>query len=190
MMDMLRGTVTPKDWMAVGVILCITLALCAGFYLLVYEGKTQQLSEAEAQRDTLQASYDEAVAQSKKMEQLQADKDEIQSLVEEFETRLPDQAEIALLLSQFEQLAGEVGVDVELKSERRYRDGRKETIPYAIVARGSFHQLANFINRLEFYERFLKVSDLEIDEEEARVSEATFTLSTFAFVKADTGGAS
>jgi Tfp pilus assembly protein PilO len=62
-------------------------------------------------------------------------------------------------------------------------DSSKETIPYKVTARGTFHQIVSFINRLERDDRYLAISDLDIKEEQAGVSEATFTLSTFRFLK-------
>ncbi|HQK75497.1 MAG TPA: type 4a pilus biogenesis protein PilO, partial [Candidatus Hydrogenedentes bacterium] len=68
-------------------------------------------------------------------------------------------------------------------------EGAKLTIPYRIVVRGSFHDIAEFINRLERFKRYLKVSELQVGPEKDGVSEAEFTLSTYTFVENDTEGA-
>jgi len=62
-------------------------------------------------------------------------------------------------------------------------DANKETIPYEIIARGDFHEIVQFINLLERDQRYLKVSNLDIGEEIAGISEATFQLSTFRFIQ-------
>ena len=104
-------------------------------------------------------------------------------LVEQFEDRLPARGEIPTLLDQFEALARDVDVNVQLDTLPRTTDERKVTIPYNIHARGTFHQIANFINRLERFQRYLKVSDLNIGPEIAGICEASFTLSTFRFIE-------
>lgn len=190
MMDVLKGTVTPKDWMAVGVILGVTLLLCAVFYFMVFQGQVDKLDTRKATLRQQEQQLTQARQLAKDIDALRQETAKIQQLVDEFEKRLPSQREIAALLTQFERIANEVGVDVELESKRRTRDTRKETIPYGIKARGTFHQIASFINRLERFERYLKVSDIKVGKEEARVCEATFTLSTFTFIQGTAGDAS
>ncbi len=79
-------------------------------------------------------------------------------------------------------MANDVGLSHSLKPEAPQRDETKETIPYSVDTFGNFHQTASFINRLERFERYLKISDLKIEEEDAGVSKASFTLSTFRFL--------
>ena len=57
-----------------------------------------------------------------------------------------------------------------------------EVIPYKAITDGQFHQIVSFINMLERDERYLKISDLDIDEEIEGISKATFVLSTFRFL--------
>ncbi|MCP4642116.1 MAG: type 4a pilus biogenesis protein PilO, partial [bacterium] len=59
---------------------------------------------------------------------------------------------------------------------------RKETLPYKIIVHGDYHQIAGFINRLERFERYLKVSKLNIEAAKDGVSKASFELSTFRFL--------
>jgi Tfp pilus assembly protein PilO len=52
-----------------------------------------------------------------------------------------------------------------------------------VRAFGDFHQIVGFINRIERYERYLKISDLIINEQKQGVSEAQFKLSTYRFLQ-------
>ena len=72
---------------------------------------------------------------------------------------------------------------VELKNLPRIPSARRETIPYFVTAKGNFHQIVSFINKLERFQRYLKISDLKIGKEEDGVADATFTLSTFRFIQ-------
>ncbi len=183
MFDLFRGKVTPIDWAIVASIVVVTLLLFSGFYLIIYGGQ-------EKKRDALQEELTEIRTQLKlaydtkaNSEMLQNEFDKLKTLVELFQHRLPDEREIPSLLRKFEGLGDSIGLRVELSALPSIRDANKETIPYRVKARGNFHQIASFINMLERDERYLKVSDVDIGEEESGISEATFTLSTFRFLQ-------
>jgi type IV pilus assembly protein PilO len=190
MIDFLKGTVTPKDWMFVGVVLGITLVLGAVFYFFLYQPEQEHLGQIINERENTRQELEKARQLAANIDTLREQTDAIKRLVSEFEERLPSQREIATLLTQFEDIAGDVGgLDVEMRAQEPRSEGAKLTIPYRIVVRGGFHDIAEFINRLERFKRYLKVSDLEIGREEGGVSEAEFTLSTYTFVESGTGGA-
>lgn len=183
MIEFFRGKVTPPDMIFAAVVVAIAAAVCAGYYFVLH---TRMLDE----QATLQASLDEAQGNLKRAREYQANIDALreearkwEELVTTFEKRLPDEREIPQLLRKFEQLGYDSGLRVELSQSRSTTDTKKETIPYEVKAFGNFHQILEFINQLERYDRYLKISDIDIGEEEAGVSEATFVLSTFRFIK-------
>ena len=183
MMDFLKGTVTPKDWAFVGAMIAITGVICAAYYLFLFSPAQATIEEISAENRTLRSDIAEAEEIEAGIEQLRRESDQFDLLVTQFQQRLPQQREIPQLLTEFEELAAQVGIEVELSQLAPQRDERKETIPYSVVAYGNFHQIARFINLLERFERYLKVSDLRIEEERALMSRATFTLSTFRFLE-------
>ncbi len=181
-MEALKGKVTPKDWMAVGAVLGVVAAILALYILFVHSGQRAKLELITADINAIQRDLQEAHAKEKNIAALREETAKIQVLVSDFEKRLPSQREIPDLVRQFEQMANDVGLSHALKPETPIRDERKETIPYSITTNGTFHQTASFINRLERFERYLKVSDLKLEEEKENVSKATFTLSTYRFL--------
>ncbi|HNZ20209.1 MAG TPA: type 4a pilus biogenesis protein PilO [Candidatus Hydrogenedentes bacterium] len=190
MIGFLKGTVTPKDWMFVGVILGLTALLCAVFYFLVYQPELQRLDQTRKELADAQTELANRKQLAANIDALRADTAQIRELVSDFEERLPSEREIATLLTQFEDIAGDVGgLDVQMRAQIARPEGAKLTIPYRIVVRGSFHDIAEFINRLERFKRYLKVSELQVGPEKDGVSEAEFTLSTYTFVENDTEGA-
>ena len=189
MIEMLKGTVTPKDWAFAGIVVCIALALASVYVLFVSGEQERRLEEIAAERQTVTADLELARNTRDNIEALREETAQIQALVEDFERRLPLRREIPQLLEEFEALANEVRLDVELAPQPRIVDTRKETIPYSITAYGDFHQVASFINRLERFERYLKISELSISEQRQGVCEARFTLSTYRFRQSpETGG--
>ncbi len=183
MMDFLKGTVTPKDWIAVAIILGVAVALCAGFYFVVYAQQEAKMREIVSADAVVVSDLSLARTTEKNIDALRTEAAKMQELTSQFEQRLPESREIPTLLKQFEGFAGEIGLRVELSQLPRVSDQKKETIPYSVIARGNFHQIVGFINRLERFQRYLKISELNIGKEEDGVAQASFTLSTYRFIQ-------
>lgn len=181
--DLYRGTITQGDWLIVGGILGALAIVAAGFFFVVYANQVQRLETIEATRVQKQQELDRAIWMQQNISQLRAESELRQQLVDDFEDRLPSTSEIRSLVTEFERMAREVDLRVDVSPLDSVEDANKETIPYQIVAYGSFHQITSFINRLERYTRFLKISDLEIGPEDLGVSRAEFILSTYRFIQ-------
>ena len=183
MLDILTGKVTAKDWMFVGCVLALTPVVAVAFYVLIIGHQKQKV---EARRQEL-ASVKKELGEARKIEEnidgLRKESEDMERLVDIFQKRLPSEREIPNLLRRFETIGGELGLKVQLASLPSRKESRTETIPYKVTATGEFHQIVGFINLLERDERYLKVSDLDIGEQEAGVSVATFVLSTFRFIE-------
>lgn len=183
MFDFFKGTVTSKDWMVVaGVVAAVGLVAIA-FYFLLYQPKQEDLMAVQTELDKVAKDLKAAQQIAADIEALREEAESMQTLVTMFEERLPEDAEIPALLNKFESLGHDLGLRLELTTLPTRSDGKKQTIPYHVTAWGNFHQIASFINLLERDERYLKVSDIDIGEQELGVSEAVFTLSTFRFIK-------
>jgi len=186
MMDFLKGTITPKDWVATAGILSLAAVLAAGFWVFVNAGQRAELAQIKADDAQIFRDLREARKFNAEIASLREETENIQKLVGDFEERLPSKREIPTLLREFEAMAAEEDIDVELSPLARSMDARKETIPYSIVARGSYHQVANFINRIERFKRYLKISDLSIGPNEDGIATARFTLNTYRFLQDNT----
>ena len=187
MTDFFKGTVTPRDWATVGGIVGGTALLCVAFVFLILNPQRQRLADLIKKDEQVQADLKLARETQKNIDGLRAEAAKMQELVTQFEQRLPESREIPTLLKQFEGFAGEIGLRVELSQLPPITDTRKQTIPYSVVARGNFHQIVSFVNRLERFQRYLKISDLNIGKEEEGVAQASFTLSTYRFIQPSEG---
>lgn len=185
--ELYRRMITPHDWAAVGGILGTLVLLGAAFYYFVYSAQRTEIDTLISRNEQTLADLAEARRKAETIDQLREEMAKIQELVSEFEQRLPSTRELATLVTQFERMASSVGLRVNVTPLPPESDPRKQTIPYRIRAYGTFHQLAGFINRLERFERYLKVSDLDIREETDGESEAEFKLSTYLFLQ-ESGG--
>ena len=183
MIDFLKGTVTPKDWMAVGIILAVAVVLIVAFALVVRPNQSKTLENVTEEDATVYNQLEDAKKIQRNIAALREETQTYQELVADFEVRLPFESEIPQLFSVFESKAAEVGIQANVKPLKRTKDPRKETIPYEVTATGDFRQILDFINRLERYQRFLKVTNLAISEEKEGVCAAKFTLNTFRFIQ-------
>jgi len=183
MLEFFKGTVTPKDWAFVGVVLGAAGLICAVFYFAVYKGQQDRLATVVATLNETEAELDAARETKEKFDVFKLEAEKAERLVELFENRLPEEREIPRLLEQFEGKAKDLGLSVELTQLPTKTDINKETIPYEVIARGDFHKIVQFINLMERDQRYLKVSNLDIGEEVAGISEASFHLSTFRFIQ-------
>ena len=185
MKDFLSGTVTPRDWFFTVGIVGTAAVIGALFFVFVHQPQIERLTEIQEKDEILVKDLQEARKIAASIDDLRSRMQKIEQLVTVFEERLPSQHELASLLVEFESMASDQGLDVELNSLTPSRDGRKETIPYRIIARGPFHQIMTFINQLERYRRYLKITDLQIEPVKGNYvnSQAEFTLNTYRFIK-------
>jgi len=183
MIDFLKGKVTPQDWTINGVILAVTVLLCGVYWAFVHSAQQLEITQVQAKLEDIKKQLSQAREKKAHIDELRATAAKWDQLVKSFEERLPEEREIPVLLQKFESLGDKVGLSVNLSQLPTIQDQNKETIPYKVTAKGDFHKIANFINLLERDKRYLKIEDLDIGAEDAGVSTATFTLSTFRFLQ-------
>lgn len=179
-----KGKITRQDWAFVGIVLGLTGLLFVAFYFFGYTKLQNEIKAGESEYTRLTKELKEAHELTDGIEELRLEAQEMNHLVEAFEDRLPEERKIPALLARFEKLGNEMGLRVQLSSmpTRKTLNSDMEVIPYKAITEGQFHQIVSFINMLERDERYLKISDLDMDEEIEGISKATFVLSTFRFL--------
>ena len=187
MMDMFKGKVTLQDWIFVGVVLAVTVGLFVGFFFLVYTGKRVTIAARAEEYKTISEELKAAQKIDANIDALQEEADKMNNLVTLFEQRLPEKMEIPSLLRGIETQAADLVLRVELSSQPTRKEANIEVIPYKVMAIGKFHDVVTFINMLERSQRYFKISDIDIGEEENGVSQTQFILSTFRFIQDEAG---
>lgn len=183
MIDFLKGKVTPKDWTINGAIVAVTVLICGLYWAFVYSAQQAEIAKVDVRLQDIVKQLGQARETAKHIDELRATAAKWEQLVKSFEERLPEEREIPVLLQKFESMGDKVGLSVNLSQLPTVQDQNKETIPYKVTAKGDFHKISNFINLLERDKRYLKIEDLDIGAEDAGISTATFTLSTFRFLQ-------
>lgn len=188
MSNLYRGTVTPKDWAFVGGIGLVLLALILVFVFFIHKNLQDKAFQLQAEIQQKTTELQQAKQQKENLDQLEAEMDATQDLVAAFEERLPNQREINQFVTSFEAMARELNVRVDVATLPRNESGNKITHPFAVTAYGGFHNITGFINELERYDRYLKITDIAMDEMDAGIIEAQFTLNAYQFVESQQRG--
>ena len=183
MIDFLKGKITPRDWMTVALFLGVTAALVASFYFMVHVKQREAIKLQIETNAKVQEDLNKARVIDREIEGYIAETDRIRDLVEQFESRLPSKRDLANLLRDFEDMADAENVKITTSPSRKKTQGSKETIPYKIQATGTYHQVARYINRLELFHRYLKISDLQMLPYEDGETTFKFTLNTYRFLQ-------
>jgi Tfp pilus assembly protein PilO len=179
-----KGKITRHDWAFVGIVLGVTALLFVAFYFFGFSKLKNEIKAGEAELAKVTKELKDAHDLTDGIEELRLEAQEMNHLVDTFEDRLPEERQIPALLARFEKLGNEMGLRVQLSSmpTRKTLNSDMEVIPYKAITDGQFHQIVSFINMLERDERYLKISDLDVEEEVEGISKATFVLSTFRFL--------
>ena len=102
--------------------------------------------------------------------------------------RLPDQREIANLLSSIASSARGVGLDITLfrQQPETYADFYAQ-VPVEMKMRGTYHDVAMFLDRVKRMDRIVNVSDIRLEKPamqgDRMVLDASCTATTFRFLQ-------
>ena len=180
--------------LGIGALCLLLVAAGTGWVAHSWNLQTQQWqAELEKQRQEL----DKARRIAGRRESLERELALIEAAVRRFEAKLPAREEIPELLSKFRHDAEQTGVRfASIFPLPEQRASHHVRIPYRVEVLCTYPQLCNFLQRLEFGERFVRVDDLSIGPQKDGVSEVAFTISTYIYagptvsaaMSADTGG--
>ncbi len=182
MLDYFKGTVTRNDYIFVAVVLAVAILAYAGFHFVPHKSHLAKVATIDQETRVIQGKLTNARRIQLNIDEFRRKAEGMEKVVAGFRERLPEKREISSMIGQFEARADELGVSVDLSPLPTQPDENKETIPYKVTARGSFHQIVSFMNLLERDRRYIKISNIDIKEEVDGVAESSFTLSTFRFM--------
>jgi type IV pilus assembly protein PilO len=179
-----------RDWpMAkkLGGMIALVLVVFVVDYLYIYSPKGEELATMQAGLEQDQATLeqkrlkvDARAEEEKRIRDLQAD-------VKRAEARLPEGREIADLLSNIAASARAVGLDLTLF--RQLPEAYSEfyaDVPVQMEMRGTYHELAAFMDRVKRLDRIVNVADIQLRrprvEGDIVLLDASCTATTFRFL--------
>jgi type IV pilus assembly protein PilO len=179
-----------RDW-PIGRKLGATLGLVIIIFVLDYqywygprseelEQLQNDLASQQQQLETKRTKVNTREDEEKRIRDLQAD-------VKRAEARLPEGREIADLLSNIAASARAVGLDLTLFRQKpeTYSEFYAD-VPVQMEMRGTYHELALFMDRVKRLDRIVNVSDIHLQkpriEGDVLLLEAACTATTFRFL--------
>ena len=142
--------------------------------------RVTQMEEDRARKQARTADRDKAVAQLQ----------EVETALARAMTQLPDRKEIPDLLSSISLLGRDSGLDILVFRQRpeAYREFYAE-VPVEMEVRGTYHQVAAFLDQVGRLDRIVNVSNIEVTKPEIEggdlVLKARSRVTTFRFLSED-----
>jgi len=143
----------------------------------------QTTREVEGLRTELEAKRDKSNAREEFVRELRL----LSGRVREAEARLPDEREIADLLSNVASSARAVGLDLTLFRQKpeTYADFYAR-VPVEMTMRGTYHELAQFLDRVKRLDRIVNVADIAVRKPQLQggvlLVDASCVATTFRFL--------
>ena len=188
MNGLFEAVITKQDRVIVGSMAAGLVAVALLIVGFVYMPQKEEIGRLDTEIAATNEELTVAKETAAKKEELEKKLEEIDRRVARFEAKLPDRKTIPKLYREFQHAARDANVVVKLiKKLDEIKTPPRVAIPYDFEVSGSYHELATFINKLEMGERFVKISDIHIQEQERGTSDAAFRLTTYLFVQEEEG---
>ncbi len=169
----------------------IAFGLIALHYYFVYDGQQADLA-------TYQKKYETKVGEQDAKRQIAANLSSYQDKLagtqrelEEARAKLPDSADVPQLLAQLGSHAELVGLSIEeFKPGKESRKDFVAEIPFDLAVKGSFHEIAMFIDSVSKLDRIVNVKELKMERPQSKESkvivDGRFKLVAYRFVRETT----
>lgn len=153
----------------------------------VYGPKAATLGEARSEVETLRTEYNTKRAKTNAREDFAKELRLLTASVKEAEARLPDEREIADLLSSVAGSARAVGLDITLfRQKNETYTNFYANVPVEMTMRGTYHELAQFLDRVRQLDRIVNVGEIGIKNarvvDDTVLVDASCTATTFRFL--------
>lgn len=179
-----------RDWsikQKIAALIGVIILVGALDYVYVLQPRSDTLAQMKVDLANDQATLEEKrlkvnakADEEKRIRDLQAD-------VKRAEARLPEGREIADLLSNIAASARAVGLDLTLFRQKAetYSEFYAD-VPVQMEMRGTYHELAAFMDRVKRLDRIVNVSDIHLSrprvEGDVVLLDASCTATTFRFL--------
>ncbi|MBC7793570.1 MAG: type 4a pilus biogenesis protein PilO [Clostridia bacterium] len=168
----------------------VTLIL-AGFWYFFWSDQSDQIVNREQQYQSLERERIEKQAYVDNLAQYEARLNELQNSLNEAREQLPDDPDVPQLLAQLDNRARQAGLAIsrfEPKGEKK-QDFYAE-INFDMDVRGSYHEIATFIDSVGKLDRIVNVIGISMDQpktvNQKVVVQSDFTVRTYRFIDTDT----
>ena len=165
----------------------VLIALAVLDWQYWYGPRQQELAELQSEASTKQAELDTKRGKTNLRDEEEKELRDLGAELKRAEARLPDQREIADLLSSVADSARASGLEIVLfRQKEEVAHDFYADVPVEMQMRGSYHEVAMFLDRVKRLDRIVNVSDIKLQKpkiEGERVTlDAACTANTFRFL--------
>jgi len=170
-----------------GIIIGAALLVLVIDWQYVYGPKAATLSASRSEVEALRTEYNAKRAKSNARDEFAKELRQLTASVKEAEARLPDEREIADLLSSVAGSARSVGLDITLfRQKNETYSNFYANVPVEMTMRGTYHELAQFLDRVRQLDRIVNVGEIGIKNarvvDDTVLVDASCTATTFRFL--------
>ena len=173
--------------LALSIVILIGTLVAFGVWLFLGIREQGRLEDSLTQKRDERQELRGKVAQ---LPSLRQEKQKLQGELHEYETILPKDRELDKIFDTITEFEGESSVRIlSVSPKREARDTGKpattsyKKVSYRVDVIGDFFQIAQFVNLLENWDRFVQVDSFNIKskDEDTLINEATLMVSTFVY---------
>ncbi len=167
------------------------LLIVVGFWFFFWSDQSQQLENLEDQYRAVENERAEKQAYVDNLAKYEARLNELQESLNQAREQLPDDPDVPQLLAQLDNRARQAGLQIDRFEPKG--EAPKEfvaEIGFDMNVRGSYHEIASFIDSVGKLDRIVNVSGIDMDNpatvNQKVVVKSNFTIKAYRFVE---GGA-
>jgi type IV pilus assembly protein PilO len=184
LLDDLRDRPGGQKAALVGVVVLIAAVLDWQYW---YGPERRALTQLTTQTSALRAELETKRSKANARASAERELRDLAAELRRAEARLPDQREIADLLSSVAGSARGVGLDIVLfRQKPEVAHDFYAEVPVEMQMRGTYHDVALFLDRVKRLDRIVNVSDMQLKkprvEGERIILEGSCTATTFRFL--------
>jgi type IV pilus assembly protein PilO len=163
------------------------LILLLAYYFFIVSPRQSRTDGLREHIDGLLQERDRKTVEAAQMPDRKKDVTELERQLKEAITRLPDEKEIPELLSSVSNLGRDAGLDILIFRQKpeAYQEFYAE-VPVEMQVRGTYHQVASFVDSVGKLDRIVNVSDIAMRDAKLSsgdlVLQANAQITTFRFL--------
>jgi type IV pilus assembly protein PilO len=170
-----------------GILAGIAVLLVGGYFLLVYQDKTEELAVLRAKEMELQRKLSEVRSIAANIGEFEEEIAELEIKLQKILRQLPDDKELEVVLTDISNLGKTAGI--EIKSFQRKDEvvhGFYAEVPISLQIEGEYHNLGRFFDMMAGLPRIVNMGaiDIKVKREsiDGTVLGVSGTATTFRFV--------
>jgi type IV pilus assembly protein PilO len=171
----------------IGIVIGAVLLVLVLDWQYVYGPRAADLASDRTEVEALRTEYNAKRAKTNARDEFAKELKQLAASVKEAEARLPDEREIADLLSSVASSARAVGLDITLfRQKNESYSNFYANVPVEMTMRGTYHELAQFLDRVRQLDRIVNVGEIGIKNarviDDTVLVDAACTATTFRFL--------